>query len=65
MENLCWSFIVPEPGGPESEREKEAAIPWFRRKANRVLFLGLALLHVGTRRPLEWVKAQGAFSRGS
>ena len=49
----------------ESKREDEADIPWFRRKANRVLFLGLALLHVGTGRPLEWVKAQCAFSRGS
>ena len=46
-------------------REKEADIPWFRRKANRAQFSGLTLLHVGTRRPLEWVKAQCAFSRGS
>ena len=61
----CWSFNGPEPGGPESKREKEADIPWFTRKANRVPFLGLVLLHVGTRRPLEWVKAQCAFSRGS
>ena len=61
----CWSFNGLEPGGSESEREKEADIPWFTRKAHRVLFLGLALLHVGTRRPLEWVKAQCAFSRGS
>ena len=49
----------------ESKREDEADVPWFRRKANRALFLGLALLHVGTGRPLEWVKAQCAFSRGS
>ena len=54
----CWSFNGPEPGGPESKREKEADIPWFTRKANRALFLGLALLQVGTGRPLEWVKAQ-------
>ena len=26
------------------------------RKANRVLFLGLVLLPVGTRHPLEWVE---------
>ena len=62
-DNACWSFNGP--GGPESKREKEADIPWFMRKANRVLFLGLALLHVGTRRPLKWVKAQCAFLRGS
>ena len=62
---MCSSFNGPEPGSPGSKREKEADIPWFTRKANRVLFLGLALLHVGTRRPLEWVKAQCAFSRGS
>ena len=42
----CWSFNGPEPGGSESKREKEADIPWFTWKANRVLFLGLALLHV-------------------
>ena len=64
-ETGCWSFNEPEPGGSESEREKEADTPWFTRKANRALFLGLALLHVGTRRPLEWVKAQCAFLRGS
>ena len=58
----CWSFNGPEPGGPESKREKEAVIPWFTQKANSP---GLrALLHVGTGRPLEWVKAQCAFSRG-
>ena len=61
----CWSFSGPEPGGPESKREKEADIPCFTRKANRVLFLGLVLLHVGTRRPLKWVKAQCTFSRGA
>ena len=64
----CWSFNGPEPGGPEStisKREKEAALPWFTWRASRVLFLGLALLHVGTGRPLEWVRAQCAFSRGS
>ena len=33
-------------------REKEADIPWFTWKANRVLFLGLALLHVDTVRLL-------------
>ena len=60
----CWSFNGPEPGGSESKREKEADIPWFTRKANRALFLGLALPHVGTRCPLEWVKAQCTFSRG-
>ena len=42
-------------------REKEADIPWFMREANSVLFLGLVVLHVGTRRLLEWVKAQCAF----
>ena len=64
----CWSFNGPEPGGPEltiRKREKEADIPWVTRKANRALFLGLALLHAGTGRPFEWVKAQGAFSKGS
>ena len=49
----CWSFNGPEPGGPESKREKEADTPWFTRKANRGLSLGLALRHVGTKRPLE------------
>ena len=49
----CWSFNGPEPGGSESKREKEADTPWFTRKANRALFSGLALLHVGTGRLLE------------
>ena len=49
----------------ERERERVADIPWFTRKANRVLFLGLALLHIGTRRPLEWVKAQSFRSPGN
>ena len=61
----CWSFNGLEPGGPESKREKEAGIPWLTWKANRALFLGLALLHGGTRRPLKWVEAQCAFSRGA
>ena len=61
----CWTFIGLEPGGSESRKEKEADIPWFTWKANRALFLGLALLHVGTGCPLEWVKAQCASSRGS
>ena len=61
----CWSFNGPEPGGSESKREKEADTLWFTWKANTVLFLGLALLHVGTRHPLKWVKAQCAFLRGS
>ena len=43
----CWSFNGREPGGSESKREKEADIPWFTWKANRVLFLGLVLLHIG------------------
>ena len=43
----CWSFNGWEPGGSESKREKEADIPWFTWKANRVLFLGLVLLHIG------------------
>ena len=49
----CRSFNGPEPGGSESKREKEADVPWFPRKANRALLLGLALLHVGTGRPLQ------------
>ena len=64
----CWSFNGPEPGGLEStirEREKEADIPCFTRKAKRALFLGLALLPIGTRHSLEWVKAQCTFWRGS
>ena len=52
-EYACRSFNGPELGGPESEREKEADVPWFPREANRVLFSGLALLHVGTGRPLQ------------
>ena len=32
-------------------------MPWFTQKANRVLFLELTLLHIGTGHPLEWVKA--------
>ena len=49
----------------ESKREKEADIPWFTQKDNKALFLELTLLHVGTGHPLEWVKAQWAFLRGS
>ena len=33
---MCSSFNGPEPGSPESKREKEADIPWFTQKANRV-----------------------------
>ena len=54
----CWFFNGPEPGDSKSKREKEADIPRFTRKANRILFLGLTLLHVGTGHPLEWMKAQ-------
>ena len=57
---MDWNLVVRE-----SKREKEADVPWFTRQANRALFLGLALLHVGTGRPLEWVKVQCAFLRGS
>ena len=31
-DSACWSFNGPEPGGSESEREEEAAVPWFTRK---------------------------------
>ena len=34
LQGICWSFNGPEPGGPESKREKGADIPWFTRKAN-------------------------------
>ena len=47
------------------EREKEADIPWFMQKTNKALDTELALLHVGTRRPLKGVKAQCTFSRVS
>ena len=47
------------------EREKEADIPWFMQKTNKALDTELALLHIGTRRPLDGLKAQSAFSRGS
>ena len=40
-DSTCWSFNGPEPGGSKSKREKEADIPWFTRKADRVLVLGL------------------------
>ena len=61
---MCWSFNGPEPSGSESKREKEADIPWFTRKANRALFLGIALPHGGTGRSLEWVKAQAPSREG-
>ena len=65
----CWSFNGPEPGGLESTirklRERKRLMSPGLRGKPRALFLGLALLHVGTRHPLEWVKAQCAFSRGS
>ena len=34
LELMCWSFNGPEPGGPESKREKEADIlvPGLRGK---------------------------------
>ena len=35
--HVCWSFNGPEPGGPDNKREKEADIPWFMQKANKVL----------------------------
>ena len=54
-DSTCWSFNGPEPGGSKSKREKEADIPWFKQKTNRVLFLGLELPHIATRHPLEWV----------
>ena len=44
--------------------EKEGDIPWFTQETNKALDTELALLHIGTRRPLEGVKAQCAFSRG-
>ena len=47
------------------EREKETDILWFTQETNKALDTELALLHVGTRRPLEGVKAQCPFSRGS
>ena len=37
------------------EREEEADIPWFMQKTNKALDTGLALLHVGTGRPLTRV----------
>ncbi|XP_065801948.1 olfactory receptor 4A47-like [Muntiacus reevesi] len=45
--------------------EMKNAMKKLWNRESRVLFLGLALLHVGIRRPLEWVKAQCAFSRGA
>ena len=57
--HLLRSFNGPEPGGPESmtrnKREKEADIPWFMQKTNKALDTGLALLHIGTGRPLTRV----------
>ena len=45
------------------EREKETDILWFTQETNKALDTELALLHIGTRRPLKGVKAQCAFSR--
>ena len=36
-------------------KEKEADIPWFTQKTNKALATGLAMLHVGTGRPLTRV----------
>jgi len=54
---LLRSFNGLEPGGPESairKREREADIPWFTQKTNKVLDTGLVSL----------TKAPGALSRG-
>ena len=35
------------------EREKETDILWFTQETNKALDMELALLHIGTRRPLR------------
>ena len=46
--------LVVQSRRKESEREKEADIPWFTQRTNKVLDTGLASL----------TKAPGALSRG-
>jgi len=66
---LLRSFNGPEPGGPESTDKKV-------KERERLIFAGLCRkpikplhracsVHGGLRRPLNGVKAQSAFSRGS
>ena len=64
----CFNGL--EPGGPESMIRKE------KRERKRLIFLGLYIkpikplhracsVHEGLRCPLDGVKEQSAFSRGS
>ena len=58
LEWVLGSFNGPKPGGMESmirKWKKEADIPWFTQRTNKVLDTGLASL----------TKAPGALSRGS
>ena len=48
----------------QERREKEADIPWLRRKPIKPLH-GACSVHEGLRRPLDGVKVQSVFSRGS
>ena len=48
---MDWNLVVRS----QSEREKEADIPWFMQRTNKVLDTGLASL----------MKAPGALSMGS
>ena len=49
MDQNLWSGVDDKK---VKEKEKEADIPWFTQKTNKALDMGLALLHIGTRRPL-------------
>ena len=59
MDQNLWSGVDDKK---VKEREKEADIPWFTQKANKAFDIRLALLHVGTRHPLEGLRAQCTFS---
>ena len=52
MDSIWWSGVHDKK---VKEREKEADILWFTQKTNKALAMGLALLHIGTGRPLARV----------
>ena len=57
--------LVVESTIRKEKREKRLIFLGLHRKPIKPFDTGLALLHRGTRRPLEGVKAQCDFSRGS
>ena len=62
---ICWSFNWTGTWWSGVDDKKVRERKRFMRKAKKALFLELTLLHIGTGRPLEWVKAQCTFLRGS